>query len=329
MSAMAAAAVSFDPLRDKTYQSTRLGRDVADFLAWMELGGAAPRTLDTYERDLARGALMFPTKDIGDITDSDMLHIARSFKPLERRVRVAAYRSLFKWALRKRLITLNPTDALPQIKRQPKRVYDLFTDAEIAALTGLPVRDGALFQIMLDAGARKGDCRNLQARHWRTDATPEAPYGLLVFHEGKGGKDRVVPATEAVARTLADLTILDGLKPADHLWYTRPGGGRAISRDKPIGDGSFDRWYYRSLDAAGVRATSPLTKTGQRNPHLTRHTFATRYLRNRGRLETLQLILGHESIQTTADLYGHLDMRDIAQDMGLVPTTDITKGLQV
>jgi hypothetical protein len=44
------ALVGFDPLRDKTYQSTRLGRDVADFLAWLELGGARPRTLDQYER---------------------------------------------------------------------------------------------------------------------------------------------------------------------------------------------------------------------------------------------------------------------------------------
>jgi hypothetical protein len=30
------------------------------------------------------------------------------------------------------------------------------------------------------------------------------------------------------------------------------------------------------------------------------------------------LILGHESIQTTADLYGHLDMRDVALDLGLL-----------
>ncbi len=57
---MSVAVVGYDPLRDKTYQSTRLGRDVADFLAWLELGGASPRTLDQYERDLARGALMFP-----------------------------------------------------------------------------------------------------------------------------------------------------------------------------------------------------------------------------------------------------------------------------
>ena len=64
---------SFDPLRDKTYQSTRLGRDVADFLAWLELGGTSPRTLDQYERDLARGALMFPDRDAGTLEDGDAL----------------------------------------------------------------------------------------------------------------------------------------------------------------------------------------------------------------------------------------------------------------
>jgi hypothetical protein len=40
------SVVQFEPLRDKRYQQTRLGRDVVDFLAWMELGGAASRTLE-------------------------------------------------------------------------------------------------------------------------------------------------------------------------------------------------------------------------------------------------------------------------------------------
>jgi integrase/recombinase XerD len=306
---VSAAVVQFDPLRDKTYQSTRLGRDVADFLAWLELGGASPRTLDQYERDLARGALMFPEKGIAEITDGDMAHIARSFQPLERRTRVAAWKSFFKWAVQTRRIVAKPTDALPTIKRQPKKVYDIFSAADVALLTGLPDRDGTLFEIMFGAGPRKGDCRNLRLRDWRSEATPDAPYGLLVFREGKGGKDRQFPATEPIARKLAELAILDGLKPNDHLWYTRPGGGGKIAREKPIGDGSFDRWWTRCLETAGVR---------YRNPHLTRHTFATRFLRQRGRLETLQLILGHESIQTTADLYGHLDMRDVAADLGLL-----------
>ncbi len=314
MTAVAAMprVVDFDPLLDKTYRHTALGPSVADFLVWLELGGTRPRTLDQYERDLARGCLLYPSKGLGEFGDEEMIHVARAFKPKERRVRVAAYRSFFKWALRRRLIVSNPCDVLPVMKRQPKKVYDTFTAAEIQALCSLPLRDGALFTVMFGAGPRKGDCRAFQIRHWRPDATPEAPYGSLAFLGGKGGKDRLVPATAEIARALAELQTLEGLGRNDFVWYTRPGGGQKIDRAKPIGDGSFDRWWGRSLDAAGVR---------YRNPHLTRHTFATNFLRGRGRLETLRIVLGHESIATTSDLYGHLDTRDVAFDMGLVGIT--------
>jgi hypothetical protein len=66
-----------------------------------------------------------------------------------------------------------------------------------------------------------------------------------------------------------------------------------------------------------------------RNPHLTWHTFATRFLRNRERLETLQLELCHESIQTTADLYGHLDIRDVALDLGLLQESPRSEDVSV
>jgi integrase len=41
-------------------------------------------------------------------------------------------------------------------------------------------------------------------------------------------------------------------------------------------------------------------------------------LRAGGRLETLSMVLGHESIKTTFDLYGHLDTRDTALDIALL-----------
>ena len=205
----------------------------------------------------------------------------------------------------------NPLDLVPKQKRNPRRHIETFTDAELALLAGLPSPDGPLFSIMFGTGLRKGECRRLQARHVNLER------GRLIVHQGKGGKDRVVPLRN-LTRVLAEWFLLDGIRPDDFLWYTRPGGGR-ISRSKPAGEGSFHRWYATSLAAAGV-AYRPRASgdPGIHNPHVTRHTFALNWLRSGGRLETLSLILGHESIKTTFDEYGHLDMTDVAFDLELV-----------
>ncbi len=319
----------FDPMLDKRYQQTRLGRPIVDFLAWMEQGGGAPRTLDQYERDLSVGALMFPLHGLPfepdtfgimqptgppHFGDSQMVHVTNRFRPASRRVRVAAYKSFFKWAVGTRRAVLNPCDALRPIKRAPKRTFDIFNGAEILALCELPIRDGALMEVLFGTGARKEEARNLRLRDWRQEADVDAPYGTVKL-DGKGDKERLVPITQTLARKLTELQVLEGLNPADHLWYTKPGGGTIVARDRLVGDGSFHRWWVRCLDDAGIR---------YRNPHMSRHTFALRFLRGqpsrRGRLETLQLVLGHDSIQTTADNYGHLDMRDVALDMGLIDT---------
>lgn len=55
-----------------------------------------------------------------------------------------------------------------------------------------------------------------------------------------------------------------------------------------------------------------------RNPHTMRHTFATRLIRAGARIENVQLLLGHTSIRTTIDLYGHLDVEDARADLRLL-----------
>lgn len=305
----ALAVVEYEPLRDKTYRQSRLGKDVVDFLAWLELGGTRPRTLDQYERDLARAACanQFRHKSVKQLTDGDAIHIARMFKPGERRVRVAAWRSFLKWAVRTRRADRNPFDVLPTLKRAPKKVYDIFTDAEVLLLTSLPLEDATLMQLMFDSGLRKGDCRNLQYKHFRPDPMP----GQLALLNGKGGKNRLTSLTLDAARKLSELGTLNALRPDDHLWYVQRANAvsRRVDRTKPIGDGSFDRWWRRCLEQAEVR---------YRNPHMTRHTFATRWLRRGGRLETLSVQMGHESIRTTFDLYAHLDQTDVLHDLELI-----------
>jgi len=306
----ATAVVGFDPTRDKSYAATRLGRDVADFLAWMELGGASPRTLDQYERDLARGALMFPDRDAATLEDGDALHIARQFKPAERRVRVAAWNSFYKWARRTRRATVNPFEALPVMRRPAQKAHDIFTDAEREALCGIGEIDGPLMEIMFGTGARKGDCRTLRVKHFRPTEDADGR-DSFVFLSGKGGKDRVVPVLPRVSRAVAELVLLNGLGDDDHFWYSVRANeiSRKVMRRDPVGEGTFARWWRDSLDRAGVR---------YRNPHLTRHTYATNWLRNGGRSETLQKLLGHASSRTTTDLYVHLDTQDVLADLAII-----------
>lgn len=304
-------AVGYDPLRDARHRSARASRECADWLAYLELEGKAPRTLDDYERTAAVLLRMFPQTELADLTDGDLNHVLKRFPARSRRIRRAHLASFIGWAYRTGRIPSNPLDRVPRQKRNPKRHIETFTEPEQALLEGLPSPDGPLFSIMFRAGLRKGECRRLRARHVNFER------GHLVVYKSKGGKDRVVPL-KGLAPILADWFLLDGINPDDFLWYSRPGGGPA-NRTREIGEGSFHRWWVTRLALADVDYR-PRTKEdpGLHNPHVTRHTFALNWLRSGGRLETLSLVLGHESIKTTFDEYGGLTADDVALDMELV-----------
>jgi integrase/recombinase XerC len=163
---------------------------------------------------------------------------------------------------------------------------------------------------MFGTGARKGDCRRLKVKHFRPTEDADGR-DSFVFLDGKGGKDRVVPVLPRVARATAELVLLEGLNDNDHFWYSVRANeiSRKVVRRDPVGEGTFARWYTDCLERAGVR---------YRNPHTTRHTFSTNWLRQGGRLETLSMILGHASIRTTYDEYAHLDTTDVLADLAII-----------
>lgn len=306
-----ALGVGFDPLRDKSYQSTRLGRDIADFLAWCELGGMSPKTLVNYEPDLARGALMFPDKAIDEITGGDLAHIARSFPPKSRRVRISTWKSFYKWARRTRRVTVDPTDELPDIKRNPQPVIRVFNDVEIDALLSLPVIDAAPLAVLLEAGLRKAEASKLRLQ----DCLPEG--GQVLVLNGKGGRDRIVPMSPRLSYLLNELAMLERLSPRDHVFYAVKGNQfdqKKILRGKPVGEATFARWWRRCLDDAGV---------SYRTPHTARHTFATRWRLRGLAIDDLQILLGHASINTTASIYVHTRIADVSARMHAIELAEV------
>jgi integrase/recombinase XerD len=299
-------AVEFNPIRDKTYRRARLGPDVAAFLAWLELGGASPITVENYERALAVCCRMYPLTPVDQITDGQLAQVFKTFPARSRRVRVAPYRTFFKWARQTRRVTENPMELLPLIRRQPRRRPQVFTEAEVAALLDLPVIDSAPLAVLFDAGLRRAEAIALELRR----CTPESGYVKVIG--GKGGKDRLIPESERLRQKLADLTILEGLKPTDHIFYgvrANGSGARRVMRQTPIGEGTFSRWWQRCLDQAGVT---------YRTPHVARHTYATRWRQRGLHADDLAVVMGHESVRTTIDLYEQIEVTDVARRMALI-----------
>lgn len=194
-------------------------------------------------------------------------------------------------------------ELLPIIRRKPRVQPKLFSEAEVETLLGLPVVDAAPMAVLFDAMLRNAEARALTLRRCRPGS------GWVNVVNGKGGKDRRVRQTDRLARLLADLELLEGLKPDDHIFYgvrANGSGSRRVVRDHQIGEGTMSRWFHRCLSDAGISADG-------RTPHTCRHTGAT-MLRRRGySADDLGLMMGHESSRTTSDLYVQITPEEAAE----------------
>lgn len=299
-------------VQDSGTQSTRhhSGRAYGaldDWLRHLRLKQRSERTLDDYERTIA-ALIVWRDKAPEDYTLEDLEHfILAKYGPTPgARVRMSHLKGFFDFLYNRDRIPKNLGARLEMPRKQSQKVIDVFSDAELVLIYAAD----PLACLLCETGIRKSEARNLQRRHVDLQA------GELVVYEGKGSKDRVVPLTDRAQMVVADLDLTEGLAPESYLWPTNPNLlviGRVVFRDTPISNTSMQQWWAHPK--RGVLAKAGVS---YRNMHTTRHTFATRYLRAGGRLETLKRMLGHTSISTTEDLYSHLDVEDVRADLKLL-----------
>jgi site-specific recombinase XerD len=122
----------------------------------------------------------------------------------------------------------------------------------------------------------------------------------MIIHvvDGKGHKDRDLPLSPALLETLR--VYWRWLKPRIYLFPSR------TRRDceRPISDKTVWMACIQAAKRAGIRKPS--------NPHLIRHSYATHLLEAGTDLRTIQLLLGHEDLETTAR-YLHLSKKHLHQ----------------
>lgn len=286
-------------LRDDRHRSTRAAPVLAEWLAYLDVEGKAGSTLYNYERTV--GALLRTNdKHVSEYTPEDITAHLATVPRKSRHITRSIINRFFDWAEFHDRISSSPMRKVARVKKYEPPPVATFTIPHVAALEALPAPDGQLFAILFGSGIRKAEARRLQRRDIDLDRR------RLIVRRGKGGKGRIVALTPGALKAVVDLDFLENLHPDDYLWSCRPGGGNVIRRRYAIGDTTFSSWYLKCLDRAGVPYLSP---------HKTRHTYHE-LLRKFGlTLEERQVLMGHKSIRTTVDQYGHVDVDETAEKL--------------
>jgi integrase/recombinase XerC len=295
------------PVKPTRHPNAAAAPEWTAWMAWHELGGTLPSTLYTYGWAADKLLAAYPHLRYEQFTDIELLQVLKGFPPKSRPRAAATYRSFFHWGIRTRRITVNPTDFLPDFKKQLRPLIEVFTVEEEEALKTLPEPDGTLMALLFGTGIRKAEARMLTCK--RIDFVGER---LLVIDGAKGGKHRVVPidkdSAPGLIGRLSDMLMLEGIGDHDHLWPIRPGGGSRIKHDRPIAASRMHDWWVGCVAASGVR---------YRKLHTTRHTYATRMRKLGLDLGDIQLLLGHASPSTTL-IYAHTDTDDVRDRIAIL-----------
>ncbi len=273
---------------------------------WLE-DGLAKNSLAAYRRDLALFAAWLAqeaARDLAQVRQSDIqgYMVARHAKgkATSANRRLAVFRRFYRWALRERVASEDPTLKL-RPARQPVRVPRTLSEAQVDALLAAPAvetplgaRDRAMLELMYASGLRVSELVALRL-------IDLSLADGVVRVNGKGSKERLVPFGDEARRWLQDW--LDGSR-AELLEGRRSDALFVTVRAAAMTRQMFWNLVKKYAFAAGIHERI--------SPHTLRHAFATHLLNHGADLRAVQLLLGHADISTTT-IYTHVARERLRQ----------------
>jgi len=310
-------------------------RLIAGFLESMAAErGAARNTLEAYGRDLADYHAFLGGGDggllaAGPAAVRDYLEAldARGLKPASAARRLSVLRQLHRFLYAEGHRPDDPTAAVSGPKRGrplPKVLSIAEVDRLLAAAAEGAGEGGArAFASRLAAARMAALLELLYATGMRVSELVALPDGairpntLMLAVRGKGGKERLVPLTDAAKTAVAR-------------WREMRNSVRGAEK----GSAQASPWLFPAEGASGhlsrqvfardLKSVAALAGIGadRVSPHVLRHAFASHLLQNGADLRVVQQLLGHADVATT-QIYTHvLDERAKAMVRDLHPLAD-------
>jgi integrase/recombinase XerD len=156
-------------------------------------------------------------------------------------------------------------------------------------------RDRCVIKTLYWLGLRRQELVNLDVR--------DIDFGRkrVTVRKGKGGKTRIVPMIDD--EYIGDLKHLIGHRTEGPVFLSNQDRALSLRRVNDI------------VETLGQKAgiANPNPRLRHLNPHIFRHSIA-RFLKSKGfSAEWIQNFLGHESYQTTMDMYGTISLDEMQE----------------
>jgi integrase/recombinase XerC len=267
----------------------------------------SPNTILSYEDDLLQldrffskhfNTINYSLSEVDNVTIrfflGDLIEIGLTKKSVVRKL--AAVRSFYKYLIRYKLVSSNPTLNIVTPK-VPKKLPSFLDEASMAKMMELPettgiegLRDKAVLEILYSTGIRMNELIQLSVTNidWANET-------IRVI--GKGNKTRIIPFGRE-----AKVALKKYLEHRQEIFSNKT-------------NAEFKKYVFLSnrglqLYPKGVYNIvsyyiNKVSDVEKKSPHVIRHTFATHLLNRGADLRAVKELLGHESLSTT-QIYTHV-----------------------
>lgn len=220
-------------------------------------------------------------KDITDITTRDIRHYLMEKKqevvPSTILSLISTLKAFFNWLEKERLITDNPINRIqkPKVydnKRRNLNNYEL----EFLRIKKKKLIDDVMLEVFVSSGIRVSEMVSL---NWNNINIEDKELQVI---DGKGGKDRI---TKLSTRAIIFLEMYKEVRQDNNEWVLQSNYKRRMSKET----------IERHIRLLGEIPQIKIELT----PHKLRHTFATNLARKGTPIDVIQVLMGHEDINTT------------------------------
>lgn len=275
---------------------------IHDFLKTKQTEGCSPNTITYYKNELSR-SMEYMNKQGKSLVDCEArdlrdyigykLDSGMTTTGCDNIRRI--WSSFFKWARGEHYTTFVPTDNMKALKRN-YRVKKPLTNIEVNKIKDAcnNIRDRAIIELFLSSGIRVGEMENLKIR--------DIDFQAMEFTvTGKGNKQRICYFNDVTRMYLSNYLEARGDDNIPWLWIRWSHYDKPLKPRKKVGKTGIEIMVRSTGKRAGVEKV---------HPHRFRHTFATRALDKGIPLEQVQVLLGHEQLDTTL-IYAKVAREDV------------------